>query len=764
MDTPHSTRPTRGPSHRRGPLGRIAGHVRRLGLKRAAAIALTLAGTSAMLVVSATAAPPAFPSNLVVFPDRDFLSAEGFQDHVNETALVDVTRPGVGVVGSAQVEIGAGDVPFEINHPGGYCWGRNTGVNVTPDIIPGDVVALHFDDGTSWDVTAGDAYVTGVDYVPGANTFTVTGHIGASVDPANVEQRIVNPDLTGTAVGRRDIRAVPGPLTADRNGQYESSLTFSGTTFTATYVFLDPAIAQIAATGGGERLLSWQVTDAANNRQGITIAEFGELGGPGMGGCPNGPLASGPQGPTNVTALTQSGSSIKVDWTPAVAIPGTPPITGYRVTAVAQTATGGEQVEIGRRIAGQGASSTTITGLTSGETYDIEIVSLSSAGATFPAIHATPGVDVTPPTLTADLPGGSYATAQTVKLTVDEPNSEIYYTLDGTSPLDGTGSPSLGAILYTGPITIATTTTLNAVAFDVAGLTSGIFTATYTIDAGTVVPGKPTIESATAGVGSVTLQWSLDSAYVVNDFAVSVNNADGSPRADVAPNPIVTTAHQLTVDGLQEGTEYYFTVTARNDNGPGPASTQAGPVTPYGAVVAIAGPDRSVTRALTPTVVQLTGAGSTTGAGVTYNWEQIGASAADTVTITNATSINASFTLPLFRYPATNSPLTFRLTVTSGGVTRTDDVKVTPVAGDTVAVTRAQWKTGDFRVDGTGTIDGAEIRIHSGSLAGPTLGVATVTAGGWSLRLRNNAAPATRPTSLWVESTVGATAGPITVN
>jgi hypothetical protein len=46
----------------------------------------------------ASAAGPAFPDNLVVFPNRD--------------------------------------PAFEINHPGGYCWGAGTGVNVTPDLQP----------------------------------------------------------------------------------------------------------------------------------------------------------------------------------------------------------------------------------------------------------------------------------------------------------------------------------------------------------------------------------------------------------------------------------------------------------------------------------------------------------------------------------------------------------------------------------------------------------------------------------------------------
>ena len=445
------------------------------------AIAMSIA------VGGAAAAVPTFPDNLVVFPNRDFISAEGFSAHTGETALVTVTRPGTGVVGSTEVLLGPGDVPFEVNHPGGFCWGNNTDLQVTPDIVPGDEVSVAFTDGTTADVTTQDAFVTGVDYVNGATTFTVVGHIGAGVDPANTEQRIVNPDLTDTAVGRRDIRAVPGPLAPDRNNSYESSLEFVGDTFTATYVFTDAAVARIAATGGGERLLSWQNTDVNGNRQGITIAEFGELGGPGMGGCPNGPLVSGPSGPSGVTAANVAGG-IRVNWTPAVAIPGTPAITGYRVHAVAQGVTGGnEQVEIGRRISGQADTGTTITGLLGGETYDVYVVSVSSSGETFPAIHAIPVTDVTPPTVSADPAGGTFAAAQDVTLTADEPNAQIYYTLDGSPVLDAPDQPAAVALTYTGSINIATTTTLRAVAFDPSGNASPVIEEIYTIDAAATV-------------------------------------------------------------------------------------------------------------------------------------------------------------------------------------------------------------------------------------------------------------------------------------
>lgn len=728
-------------------------------------LAAALIAGSAVVAGSATAAVPVFPDNIIVFPDRDFISSEGFQDHVGETALVEVRRPGVaGVIGSARVTIAAGGLPFEVNHPGGACWGAGTGLNVTPDIGPNDVVSVSFA-GSSVDTTTGDAYVTSIDYADGATTFTVTGHIGPNVDPANLEQRIVNPALTDTAVGRREVNAVPGPLVANRSGAYQSGLTVNGSTVTATYVFNDAALARTAATGGGARLMSWQVTDAAANRQGLTISEFGEPGGPGMGGCPNGPLTSGPAGPTGVTAnLLAGGASVKVDWTPAVAVPGTPAITGYRVTAVGRTVTGGQQSTLGRRIAGVSATTTTITGLTPGETYDVEVESVSSAGTTMPPVVITPGTDIIPPTVAASPAGGAYAAATTVTLSASEPNSQIFYTLDGSDPLDAPGSLSPTALRYTGPLTISATTTLRSVAFDAAGNDSGTRTDAYLIDAGAVLPGAPHIDSATPGVGSITVTWSRNPADVVTEFTVAVTNADGSLRTDLAQNPISVAAPEntVTVNGLTEGTAYYFTVTAHNANGAGPASSRVGPVSPLGTVVANAGPDQTVTRSLSVAsrTVTLTGAGSSTDPGTVYLWEQL---SGDVVSIASPSALSTSFVLPLFRTPMTNAPMTFRLTVTNGAGTRSDTVVVTPRAGDTVAVTRATWKVGDFRIDGSGTVDGSTVTVHTGSAGGPVIGTATVTAGVWTLRLRNAAAGATRPASLWIESTLGSTAGPIAV-
>lgn len=740
-----------------------------------ATVSAVLCATSLLAIPTANAAIPTFPNNLVVFPDRDFITVEGYQTRIGETATVEVDRPGVGVVGSAQSTIAAGEVAFEINHPGGVCWGAGTGLNVTPDIRPGDAVSIKFGGTEEGTTTVQDTYVNAASVLSEGNTVTVKGHVAAEVNKQQMEQRIVEPALKDTSVGRRDVRAAPGPLTADEG--YRSSLEFGldgPNTFTATYIFDEAAAAEIAANAGGARSMAWQEQDVDGNRQGLTIAEFGELGGPGMGGCPNGPLQSGPAGPTNVKAAKVNGE-LKVNWTPAQAIPGTPAITGYRVTAVAKTESGNERVESGVRISDQKAASTTIKGLSPDEEYEVYVVSVSSVGETFPANLALPETDTEAPTVSASPNGGTFPTPQELTLTASELGSDIYYTLDGTDPVTAGGSAP-NSILYEGPIKVTESSTFTFAAIDPSGNVSGNSSVEFTIT-NDPVPAAPVITSAPkAGLGTAEVSWTAPDAgaegLTITGYTVQAYTADvpfGTPKE--VPGDVTT----LVYDGLNGDTAYQFTVRASNANGTGPESEKSVSVTVQGAVVAIAGPDQNVARRTTATTVTLDGTGSTT-TDATYKWEQIltGDTDPDKVNLNGATTLNPTFSLPLYKYPMTNNPLTFRLTVTVGtdpatAIVRTDEIKVIPVP-DRVAVTRAQWENGDLRIIGTSTVAGGTITVHVGGLTGRILGTATVTAaaapetgGSFSLRLRNAAAGTTNPGSVSIESTLGGTAGPVTV-
>jgi hypothetical protein len=560
---------------------------RRIGARRGGLLAVL-----ALIVISggafiAAAAVPAAPDNILVFPNRDFVTVEGFADHAGETATLRITR-GADVVGSAQAVVSGGDVAFEINHPGGVCWGNGTALKVTPDILPGDKATISFDGADSGDATVQDAFVRTLAYDAAAdpNQVVVTGRLNLDpgVDPGNVEQRIVNPDLVDL-IGKRDIRAIPGPQTPAATGGYTSGLTADAATnsFTATYIFDDPAVAKVVADGGGERLLTWQETDAAGNRQGVTIAELGEPGGPGMGGCPAGPADQAAPSPGTASVIRSGDkTSMQVDWTAAAAQPGAAPVSGYSIEAIADTASaGGQKVQLGRRTPAD-AAKTTITGLDPAETYTVEVRSLagprmSEAFVVAPAPRA-PG-DTTPPTLTAD-PAPSVTTAVTATKITLASNGQVFYTTDGSSAILG-DMPSDKAKLYKDPIAITQHTVLKVAAFDQVGNHTEL-DGIYEPPAGpTTPPDAPTGLTGTAGQQQVALRWTGGDPSITG-YRVQTYDAAGR-----VGEPTTADGKSMTITGLTAGKEYFFTVAAKNANGFGLESPKAGPYKPTGDSVAI---------------------------------------------------------------------------------------------------------------------------------------------------------------------------------
>jgi Fibronectin type III domain len=354
-------------------------------LAQTALVGLAAAGITVVAGQAAQAlTPPAFPHNIVVFPQRDFVAIEGYDQLAFEgkQATVTVTRSGVETSRAVgRITDGA----LEINHPGGVCW-----QGVTPDIKPNDVVRVSFPNGASDSTTTQRPEVTpqadsnGFKKV-GAFDLVVDGQRG-TVPLSRIEQRIVNPDMNLTDIGRRDIRAPSRP------GPYTSTLTNGPTTgtFRATYHFVTDADTTAAeatamrdlAAEGQMRALSWQVTDNAGNRQGLTISEFGELGGPGLGGCPQGPAALAPNAPTGVTA-TAGNQSVTASWTRSTTAPDGSPVSGYKVTATNTTNNVETSVNVGLCTT---ACSATIPTLTNGATYRIQVRALCDAG-----LYSTPG-------------------------------------------------------------------------------------------------------------------------------------------------------------------------------------------------------------------------------------------------------------------------------------------------------------------------------------------------------------------------------------
>lgn len=642
-------------------------------------VVLCSVGAIAATAFTASAAVPTAPNNILIFPNRDFITVEGYADHQGEQALLQVTR-GNTVIGSAIGTVSGGDVAFEVNHPGGYCWGAGTSLKVTPDIQPGDKATISFAGKAAGDTTVQNAFVEHLAY-DGDKTITVTGtaQLDAGVDPANVEQRIVNPALV-PMIGKRDIRAVPGGLTASAktgpDGGYSSNLEVDATGhFTATYIFDTASVADTVSTGGGERFLSWQVTDAAANRQGVTIAELGEPGGPGMGGCPPGPNDTSP--PVGSASWTQTGTTMKVDWNAVKSAPTAPAITGYSVDVIDISSTT-QQDEIGRRVDAS-TRTTTISGLDATKNYDVEVRAMAGGRMGDPFTNGP--VDTTPPTLNATPDVGTDAApAQTDSVTLSSDDGQIYYTDDGSSAIDGDG-PSTSAIPYSDPIAITKKTEIHAAAFDDAGNHAQL-DGFYDVPSATpptdppppdpvVVLVKPTGLSATAGFHQVALTWTgdpVDTGYKVNVYDTS--DTSGAPLSTVNSSDT-----KATVDNLGAGKSYWFTVVGTAGSRTSDPSDATGPVKPT----------------------------------------------------------------------------------------------------DSVTISTAKWKSGDFRITGVGTdvvTPAATVAVFNAATdqqIGTTTvamvpAVAPATGTTFDLRLRNGAAPAANPGRIYVKSSLGGKSAPFTVS
>src|SRR4051812_16347638 len=261
----------------------ISGRRRRAA--RAAGAAGVVLGLAAGLPAAASAAivePPPPPHVFTLFPDRDFVSVEGYSP--GQSLSIRVQRNGV-TIGRATGTAGADGI-LEVNHPGGVCW-----ETVTPNILAQDKVIVA-PAGAAADVgeATTTARVQAAAAVQQGTTVVVRGTAqnanGTPMDLGLVEQRIVNAGFRDAGLARRDIRAV-----ADGSG--EGSLRYDpigagnpdGTHWTAVYSGLTAA-QRATAVDGQTRVLAWQATNAAGDRLGITIHEVGEVGGPGFGGCP----------------------------------------------------------------------------------------------------------------------------------------------------------------------------------------------------------------------------------------------------------------------------------------------------------------------------------------------------------------------------------------------------------------------------------------------------------------------------------------------
>jgi len=494
------------------------------------------------------------PNNIICFPERDFCNFENFIDNTGQTLLVEVIRNGA-VVGSATGVVSGNIVAFEINHPSGRCWGDGTTLKVTPDIQAGDLVTVKSGALLLGDSIVQNGYISTYDLV--GTTLTIKGFVASTVIPVNIEVRVVNPLLLGTTVQKRQVNAAFGPLTP--NVGYTSRVEVVGTVFTATFIFESQEAANIAGSGEGFSMRMWQETAANGARQGLTISEYGEVGGPFGSLCPAGPQNIG--SPV-VHTVAVSGNLIK--WSPGQDIIGAPATTGFSINVLR-----GNQV-YGYRLPKTDTQVTfELTPLTTGDIIEVRSMIGTQMSDAFSITYQPQDIN---PTIISLPVNNDITEVQTELIILQSNTDQIVYTLDGSAVLDANNKISPSAILYYIPIHVTSSFTLKAVSFDRAGKFSPELTGKFAPPT-TILPQTITIAPTTVVEnGVITVSWIKPNDQSITGFGVEIFTLDG---VKVGITRTVS-ATFITIADLVPGTSYQFSVMSQSVAG----SSEPSPKTP----------------------------------------------------------------------------------------------------------------------------------------------------------------------------------------
>lgn len=412
--------------------------------------------------------PPQMPHAPTVFPDRDFVSAEGYAPDTDMRILV--LRNGVKIGEAFGTTDSSGLI--EVNHPGGVCWS-----GTTPNIIANDKVVIAeaadpLDVGdavTTSNVTAeaaikeldGGGQPTGRVIIKGR----ALNADGTAMDLGRVEQRIVNPDLKDTVVGKRDVRAVLGDgLSADPS-------VVGG--FIAVYDQYPDAIDNLIVNGQ-TRVLTWQDTNPAGDRLGITIHEVGEVGGPGFGGCPGGSdyAVTGANHPAVTKAMKDTGASLVVQGVSQDAASIDVTLTDGATSAVVAATT---DVSSGAQTWRAEFTAAQLAGFNDGQLTASASYTLNSGGNAISGVSRTFAKDTVAPDAPQATPGsGVYDRSQAVVLQAADPAATIHFAVGGATA--SAASPVAPAQLN-----ITSSQSVSAISVDPVGNTSGVSRFDYTI-------------------------------------------------------------------------------------------------------------------------------------------------------------------------------------------------------------------------------------------------------------------------------------------
>jgi carbohydrate binding protein with CBM56 domain/chitobiase/beta-hexosaminidase-like protein len=187
----------------------------------------------------------------------------------------------------------------------------------------------------------------------------------------------------------------------------------------------------------------------------------------------------------------------------------------------------------------------TVSNLATGAVLDYWFT-YEKSGPQFDTPHFTytqGGGTSTVATPTFSPPGGTYPSAQSVTLSDATAGASIRYTVDGSTP-------TASSTLYSGPISVTTTRTVNAIGILAGQTNSAVASATYTIGAVVAVPTFNPPGGAYATAQSVTLSTATAGASI----RYTVDGSTPTASSTLYSGPIsVTTTRTVNAIGILAG-------------------------------------------------------------------------------------------------------------------------------------------------------------------------------------------------------------------
>ena len=177
----------------------------------------------------------------------------------------------------------------------------------------------------------------------------------------------------------------------------------------------------------------------------------------------------------------------------------------------------------------------------------IATVSGESTSATGSAAFTISSQTAATPTFSTA--AGTYASAQTVAITDATSSATIHYTTNGTTP-------NTSSAVYSGPITVSASETLEAIASATGYTTSAVATAAYTIS--TASAGTDLLDISAGGAGAVS--YVADKNFSGGTASSTASTISTTAVANPAPEAVYQSQRYgnftYTLPGFTTGTDY----------------------------------------------------------------------------------------------------------------------------------------------------------------------------------------------------------------